>query len=121
MYENIGTVHPQSHGFATYKGSLPRISQNIFPGRFSKVPFCVGIFKNDEIKKNEQHSEDCSTISSRNAGWCLAVEKKQDLWKLPVGRFARLKAIAFCLASLSASGDVLRTAGLPAAFLFPLP
>jgi hypothetical protein len=26
------------------------------------------------------------------------------------------KGFAFCLASLSASGDVLRTAGLPAAF-----
>jgi hypothetical protein len=99
----------------------PEFRKIYFPAVFQKFHFVSEFSKMTKLKKNEQHSEDCSTISSRNAGWCLAVEKKQDLWKLPVGRFARLKAIAFCLASLSASGDVLRTAGLPAAFLFPLP
>jgi hypothetical protein len=44
------------------------------------------------------------------------MEKKLDFWKLRAGRSATAKATAFASASLSACGDVLRTAGLPAAF-----
>jgi hypothetical protein len=52
-------------------------------------------------------------------GWSW--KTKHDFWKSRVGRFARLKASPFASLRSSASGDVLRTAGLPAAFLFPLP
>jgi hypothetical protein len=41
---------------------------------------------------------------------------KHYILKLAVGRFARLKASPFALLRSSAFGDVLRTAGLPAAF-----
>jgi hypothetical protein len=41
---------------------------------------------------------------------------KHYILKLAVGRFARLKASPFAELRSSAFGDVLRTAGLPAAF-----
>jgi hypothetical protein len=99
----------------------PEFRKIYFPAVFQKFQFVSEFSKKTKFKKviNNQTTVRRFPAEMLDGGWPW--KKNTNFGSCLLVAPLRQKAAAFSLATLSAFGDVLRTACLPAAFLFPLP